>query len=100
MSVDTILGLPYNIASYAALTMMIAQVVDMEANELIVVSGDTHIYKNHVDKFVEEQLPREPRSLPTLKINPEVTDILAFKWEDFTLEGYDPHPKIDYPIAI
>lgn len=96
---DYCLGAPYNIASYAALTMMIAQVVGMEANELIVVSGDTHIYKNHVN-IIKEQLTRIPRQLPILKINPEVTDILAFKWEDFTLEGYDPHPKIDYPIAI
>jgi thymidylate synthase len=66
---------------------------------LVQIGGDVHIYKNQVEG-IKEQLTREPRKLPTLKINPDVTDILAFKWEDFTLEGYDPHPAINFPIAI
>ncbi len=98
-SADTFLWVPFNIASYALLTMMIAQVVGLEPGEFIHVLGDTHIYSNHFEQ-VREQLSREPRPLPTMKINPEATDLFSFKYEDFVLEGYDPHPSIKAPIAV
>jgi thymidylate synthase len=79
--------------------MMIAQVVGLEPGEFIHVLGDTHIYSNHFEQ-VREQLSREPRQLPTMKINLEVSDLFSFKYEDFTLEGYDPHPVIKAPIAV
>lgn len=98
-SVDTPLGVPFNIASYALLTMMIAQCVDMIPGEFIHTFGDVHIYFNQVNG-VKEQLTREPRRLPKMIINPEKKDIFSFTMDDFKLEGYDPHPGIDYPISI
>lgn len=98
-SCDTFLGVPFNIASYALLTMMIAQVCDLEPGEFVWTGGDTHLYSNHFEQ-VKEQLSREPKKLPTLRINSEVKDLFAFTYEDFTLEGYDPHPPIKAPIAV
>ncbi len=98
-SCDVFLGVPFNIASYALLTMMIAQVCGLEPGEFVWTGGDTHLYLNHLVQ-VDEQLSREPRLAPTMKINPEVTDLFEFKFEDFTLEGYDPHPAIKAPIAV
>jgi thymidylate synthase len=98
-SADVFLGIPFNIASYALLTMMIAQVCDLEPGEFIHTMGDTHIYTNHLEQ-VKLQLTREPRPLPTMKINPEVKDIFGFRYEDFTLEGYDPHPHIKGAVSV
>ncbi len=98
-SADLFLGVPFNIASYSLLTMMVAQVCDLELGEFVHTFGDLHIYSNHFEQ-VETQLSREPRSLPKMIINPEVKDIFGFKYEDFNLEGYDPHPGIKAPIAI
>jgi thymidylate synthase len=98
-SADVFLGVPFNIASYALLTMMVAQVCDLEVGDFIWTGGDTHIYSNHYEQ-VATQLAREPRALPTMKINPDVKSIFDFKYEDFTLENYNPYPGIKAPVAV
>jgi thymidylate synthase len=98
-SADVFLGVPFNIASYSLLTLMVAQVCGLAPREFIHTLGDTHLYANHLDK-VRLQLTREPRPLPVMRLNPRVTDIDSFRYEDFTLEGYDPHPFIKGDISV
>jgi thymidylate synthase len=98
-SADIFLGVPFNIASYALLTMMVAQVVGLKPGEFVHTLGDAHLYSNHLEQ-ARLQLSRDIRVLPTMKINPAVHDLFAFTYEDFTLEGYDPHPHIAAPVAV
>jgi thymidylate synthase len=98
-SADVFLGVPFNIASYALLTMMVAQVSGLKPGEFIHTLGDAHLYENHLEQ-AQLQLSREPRPLPTMKMDPSVKSIFEFEYEHFSLEKYDPHPRIAAPIAV
>ena len=98
-SADTFLGVPFNIASYALLLMMVAQVTGLKPGEFIHTTGDTHLYLNHIEQ-AKLQLSREPRPLPTMRLNPDVKDIFSFKYEDFQLENYNPWPHIKAEVSV
>ena len=98
-SADIFLGVPFNIASYALLTMMMAQVTGLEPGDFVHTFGDAHLYLNHLEQ-ADLQLSRSPHALPTMRINPAVTDLFAFSFDDFELQGYDPHPHIKAPVAV
>ena len=98
-SADVFLGVPFNIASYALLTMMLAQVCELEPGDFVHTFGDTHLYLNHMDQ-VQTQLARTPGPLPTMRLNPEIKDIFGFSYGDFELQGYDPQPHISAPVAV
>jgi thymidylate synthase len=98
-SADVFLGVPFNIASYALLTMMLAQVCDLEPGDFVHTFGDAHLYSNHLEQTAL-QLTREPRALPRMKINPDVKDIFSFTYEDFELTDYDPHPHIKAAVSV
>jgi len=98
-SADVFLGVPFNIASYAALTLMVAQVCGLKPGEFVHTFGDAHLYNDHLEQ-ARLQLTRSPRPLPTMKLNPEVTDLYSFTWEDFTLENYEPHPHIKAKVSV
>lgn len=98
-SADVFIGVPFNIASYALLTMMMAQATDLQPGEFVHTFGDAHLYQNHFEQ-AREQLTRQPRPLPTMRLNPDVKNLFEFTYEDFTLENYDPHPHIPAPVAV